>query len=720
MAIQPNYLARGGDPYAGAAAINEDALGSIGTALFGNPQMAGQRALRTAQAENYGLQNEQLRRGLEYGDRLGADLAGAFTVKNPDGSTRPATFAEAAPRLGDLFKSAYWANNGDPAKTAGWLRAFTAMTGNEDLTRAGYAASGLPLGPDFAATTGRADEVQARNAKSDKDRATAVAGIGAGATVRAAQIGQDGATGRQREQLAWQAQNPSTDQAKARLVPSYVDDPLLDPGTRAERQRELLAPSVAGAEARAASAEAVARTRGDASVRAAQVRGESGARIAQLQAEGRLSAADVAGYWRHQAAIEAGDSRVAAAEAAAAARVQSAIEAASARRDAATTAAGATVEGARITSDGRLAVAGVNGDTARDVQALRNDGSLAVQGSRNDGALSVQNARNEGAATVAQTGADARRDVALIQGETARGVATTRANASTAVAELAAQGRITAGESAAWARVEAARASGSAQVAAADIAAHARVQAAIEQGAAVRAAAETGASARRDVATTAAGAVRDVAQTGAASREAVANTQGQTALAVQGARNDGALTVQGAKNEGALAVQGFKNEGAAAVQGMKQPTLPKVGGAEIKAIDTDIDQALASKKYRLDDAGKAWVRNRAAALFQEQGQGQKNIITAVDSAIDELISQNPPDNSWAIGRLFGGPQYGAPRSATPPAAAAASPSLLPQALPSNPAPPPAAIEMLRKNPSMAPQFDMKYGPGAADRALRGA
>lgn len=341
MAIQPNYLARGGDPYAGAAAINEDALTSIGTALFGNPQMAGQRALRTAQAEQIGLENERVRRGLEYGDRFGTDLAGVFTVRNPDGSTRPATFAEAAPRLGDLFKSAYWANGGDPTKTAGWLRAFTAMTGNEDLSRAGFVAAGGAPGQDYAATTGRAEEVRAANARNDKDRATAVAGIGAGATVRAAQIGQEGANTRQREQLAWQTQNPTTDQARARLIPGYVDDPLLDPATRGERQREILAPSVASAEERARGAEASARARGDAQVRAAQVRAESGALIAQLQATGRVSAADVAGYWRHQAAVEAGNARVDSADAAAAARVQAAVEAGNATRDAAATRAGA-------------------------------------------------------------------------------------------------------------------------------------------------------------------------------------------------------------------------------------------------------------------------------------------------------------------------------------------------------------------------------------------
>lgn len=36
-----------------------------------------------------------------------------------------------------------------------------------------------------------------------------------------------------------------------------------------------------------------------------------------------------------------------------------------------------------------------------------------------------------------------------------------------------------------------------------------------------------------------------------------------------------------------------------------------------------------------------------------------------------------------------------------------------------PPPPPGAIDLLRKNPSFAPQFDQKYGPGASQQYLQG-
>jgi hypothetical protein len=85
---------------------------------------------------------------------------------------------------------------------------------------------------------------------------------------------------------------------------------------------------------------------------------------------------------------------------------------------------------------------------------------------------------------------------------------------------------------------------------------------------------------------------------------------------------------------------------------------PAVDGADIRAIDEQIGAQLPSGDA-LDSAGAAWVRNRAAALMQQQGESFNNIPLAVQQALRDFYAQNPPrtDNRW---NPFSSNQYGAP------------------------------------------------------------
>lgn len=65
------------------------------------------------------------------------------------------------------------------------------------------------------------------------------------------------------------------------------------------------------------------------------------------------------------------------------------------------------------------------------------------------------------------------------------------------------------------------------------------------------------------------------------------------------------------------------------------------------------------------------------------------------------------------------PNTPVPQAAPAPAPQAAPPAAAAPAVAPGPAVPAGAIDLLRKNPALAPKFDQKYGPGAAERILKG-
>lgn len=395
MAIQPSRF-YGGDPYAGASNVIENAFTNVGTALFGDPRVAGSRALREAQARdaNAGadikLQTiEKNRRALDAQGGLGALFGNTMVVTNPDGSRPPATQADMLARGPALIQGLVDATGASPDQIAGLFRVFGATTGDEDLTRAGYAASGANLGPDFAATTGRADAVHARNAATDKDRATAVAGIGAGATLGAARIGQEGAAAREQAARQWALDHPGP------LVLGPGQDAVLPPGDTRGRPGVEGPQTVSGRPTfdttRAAAAEGYinAGATPDEQDRRRQeivaptvvnagINAESRAAVAKLAAESRVTVADAQAWSRVQAAMIRGDTNISVADAAAAARVQAALVAAGASNYRADAAAGAARdvaetnrtagnERATITADARVAAAGARPGTTPQV-----------------------------------------------------------------------------------------------------------------------------------------------------------------------------------------------------------------------------------------------------------------------------------------------------------------------------------------------------------------
>jgi hypothetical protein len=97
---------------------------------------------------------------------------------------------------------------------------------------------------------------------------------------------------------------------------------------------------------------------------------------------------------------------------------------------------------------------------------------------------------------------------------------------------------------------------------------------------------------------------------------------------------------------------------------------PEVGGGDINAINGQIAVQLP-ENTSLNGAGAAWVRNRAAALMQQQGATFNNVPQAVAAALTEFFAQNPPgqrsDNRLnpfsSETREYGAPAP--PRNATP-------------------------------------------------------
>lgn len=149
--------------------------------------------------------------------------------------------------------------------------------------------------------------------------------------------------------------------------------------------------------------------------------------------------------------------------------------------------------------------------------------------------------------------------------------------------------------------------------------------------------------------------------------------------------------------------------GAAEARAANRPPTA-VSPAVIKLIDPLIDEALAGTASLSDDA-KNVVRSRASELYQTT----KNPQTAVEAAVQEFLSGNPPDqgvlsNIPKIGGLFT-PKYGVPPKG--PAAVVPQVAAVPQGAANAPAAAPGA------QPGVAPAQPATVPPGSAYSPSRG-
>ena len=203
MPINQNPYFQPRDPYAGADAAIAQGIGSLGTALFGDPALAGTRQLREAQTRDANASaawreqtNDITGNRIRATSSLGDTFKNTMQIANPDGTFRPRTMTELNQSAPTLIQALAHASGGDPVQFGHMFRALTAVTGNEDLSRAGAAASGANMDMNTAFTGARADAVAGRNAGYAKDQATSVAGIQAGSAANVANIQANSAAAR--------------------------------------------------------------------------------------------------------------------------------------------------------------------------------------------------------------------------------------------------------------------------------------------------------------------------------------------------------------------------------------------------------------------------------------------------------------------------------------------------------------------------------------------